>query len=143
MAERTAEARVPELVALTLKRLGTQASLHAQDEVTFPEGWISIGQLRDDVLRDEHSIVKREKLWSKVRKVVETNANVRAGQRESRNGEISRVWEWIGSLVPVQLPEGSSKKNNGRVSFGTYGESATPVSGEDGGPRWTEGRPIY
>jgi len=132
------------LVALTLDRLATQASLNAQDEDTFPEGWISIGQLRDDVLRDEHSIVKREKLWSKVRKVVEMNANVRAGQRESRNGEISRVWEWIGNVVPVQLPEGgSTRRKSGRVSFGTYGAAATPVSGDDGGPRWTEGRPIY
>lgn len=95
------------------------------------------------MLRDEHSIVKRENLWSKVRKVVEMNANVRAGQRESRNGEISRVWEWIGNVVPVTLPEGSLKKKSGRVSFGTFGEAATPVSGDDGGPRWTESRPIY
>jgi len=144
IANRTAEARVPELVALTLDRLATQASLHAQDEVTFPEGWISIGQLRDDVLREEHSIVKREKLWGKVRKVVEMNANVRASQRESHNGEISRVWEWIGNIVPVSIPTGSSRRKGGRVSFGAYGESATPVSGDDGGGgKWEEGRPIY
>ena len=106
LASRAASnARVPNLVSLTLERLATQATLHAQDKEGVPESWISIGQLRDDVLRDEHSISKREALWKKVRAVVEMNANVRSSQREGRNGEISRVWEWIGAVGNLESGE--------------------------------------
>jgi hypothetical protein len=142
-------AAVPHLVSLTLDRLATQAALHAQDREAFPEPWIPIGQLRDDVLRDEHSVSKREALWSRVRKVVELNANVRASQREARNGEISRVWEWIGAVGAIEGPGGEERRRkSGRVSWGVYGEASSPVSGSDAGPemvqqKWMEGRPIY
>jgi len=140
-------AQVPHLVSLTLDRLASQAALHAQDKESFPERWISIGQLRDDVLRDEHSVSKREALWSRVRKIVEMNANVRASQREDRNGEISRVWEWIGAVGGIESGE-ERRRKSGRVSWGAYGDSSSPVSGSDGGPeivqqKWLEGRPIY
>jgi hypothetical protein len=141
------KAAVPRLVSLTLDRLASQAALHAQDSDACPEPWISIGQMRDDVLRDEHSIKKREALWSKVRNVVEMNANVRSSQREGRNGEISRVWEWIGAVG--NLDSGSERRRkSGRVSWGVYDERSSPVSGTDGGPeivqsKWQEGRPIY
>jgi hypothetical protein len=142
-----AKAAVPHLVSLTLERLATQATLHAQDKEGVPESWISIGQLRDDVLRDEHSIRKREALWKKVRDVVEMNANVRSSQREGRNGEVSRVWEWIGAVGNVESGERRRRKS-GRVSWGVYDETSSPVSGYDGGPemvqsKWEEGRPIY
>jgi hypothetical protein len=142
-------AAVPHLVSLTLDRLATQAALHVQDREAFPEPWIPIGQLRDDVLRDEHSVSKREALWSRVRKVVELNANVRASQREARNGEISRVWEWIGAVGAIEGPGGEERRRkSGRVSWGAYGEASSPVSGSDAGPemvqqKWMEGRPIY
>jgi hypothetical protein len=142
-------AAVPNLVSLTLDRLATQAALHAQDKEAYPESWISIGQLRDDVLRDEHSVAKREKQWQKVRKVVEMNANVRASQRESRSGEVSRVWEWIGAVTALEdALASSSRRKSGRVSWGAYGDASSPVSGTDGGPeivqaKWSEGRPIY
>jgi hypothetical protein len=142
-------AAVPHLVSMTLDRLATQAALHAQDKGAFPEPWISIGQLRDDALRDEHSVSKREALWQRVRKVVELNANVRASQREARNGEISRVWEWIGAVSAIEASEGAERRRkSGRVSWGSYGEMSSPVSGSDGGPemvqqKWQEGRPIY
>jgi hypothetical protein len=129
-------------VSLTLDRLANQAALHAQDKEAFPESWISIGQLRDDVLRDEHSISKREKLWAKVRNVVEMNANVRSSQRESRSGEISRVWEWIGAVGGLENRERERRKS-GRVSWGVYDEHSSPVSGMDAGPKWEEPRPIY
>lgn len=140
-------AAVPHLVSLTLDRLATQAALHAQDREGFPESWISIGQLRDDVLRDEHSVSKREALWSRVRKVVEMNANIRASQREGRNGEISRVWEWIGAVGAIEGGE-ERRRKSGRVSWGAYGDASSPVSGSDGGPemvqqKWQESRPIY
>lgn len=137
-------AAVPHLVSLTLDRLANQQSLHLQDKESFPEPWISIGQLRDDVLRDEHSITKRERLWVKVRKVVEMNANVRAAQREGRNGEVSRVWEWIGAVADGN----DRRRKSGRVSWGVYGDASSPVRASDGGPEvghqtWQEGRPIY
>lgn len=142
-------AAVPNLVSLTLDRLSAQAALHAQDKGTFPEPWISIGQLRDDVLRDEHSISKREALWARVRKIVEMNANIRSSQREGRSGEISRVWEWIGAVGPIESPDGDrGRRKSGRVSWGTYGDASSPVSGTDAGPesvqaKWEESRPIY
>jgi len=145
-SRRAVNAAVPYLVSLTLDRLVTQAALHSQNLENIPESWISIGQLRDDVLRDEHSLSKREALWTKVRAVVEMNANVRSSQREGRNGEISRVWEWIGSVGAIG--DGESRRKSGRVSWGAYGEASSPVSGSDGGPemvqqKWMEGRPIY
>jgi hypothetical protein len=144
----TANAAVPNLVSLTLDRLATQAALHAQDKESYPEAWISIGQMRDDVLRDEHSIKKREALWNRVKRVVEMNANVRSSQREARNGEISRVWEWIGAVGNLESGEGARRRKSGRVSWGVYDELSSPVSGTDGGPevvqmKWQEGRPIY
>jgi hypothetical protein len=141
-------AAVPHLVSLTLDRLATQAALHVQDKEAFPESWISVGQLRDDVLRNEHSISKREKLWSRVKKVVEMNANVRASSRQSRHGEISRVWEWIGAVGTIEDGLGEKRRKSGRVSWGVYGNESSPVSGTDAGPemvhqKWMEGRPIY
>ncbi len=140
-------AAVPHLVSLTLDRLAEQAALHAQDKENY-DSWISIGQLRDDVLRDEHSIKKREALWSRVKKVVEMNANIRSSQREARNGEISRAWEWIGAIGNIGSAEGAKRRKSGRVSF--YGDSdlSSPVSGMDDGPelvqmKWQESRPIY
>ncbi|TQS39355.1 hypothetical protein Golomagni_00123 [Golovinomyces magnicellulatus] len=96
ISRRKTNALIPSLVSLTLERLTKQAILHLENSKI--ERWISIGQLRDDILRDEHSIAKRERVWRKVRIVIETNANVRSSQKEDRNGEVSRVWEWIGAI---------------------------------------------
>ncbi|KAI6250463.1 Inner nuclear membrane protein SRC1 [Erysiphe necator] len=96
ISKRKVNAAIPSLVSTTLERLTKQALLHQENKNIDP--WISIGQLRDDVLRNEHSIYKRETVWRKVRIVIETNANVRSSQKENRNGEVSRVWEWIGAL---------------------------------------------
>lgn len=131
---------MPQLVSLALDRLASQASLHVEDKESYPEPWISIGQLRDDVLRDEHSVSKREQLWARVRNIVEMNANVRSSQRESRSGEISRVWEWIGHVESVDRER---RRKSGRVSWGVYNEHSSPVSGMDEGPKWEEARPIY
>ncbi len=148
----TSIARVPELVALTLERLSEQASWHVVDKETFPEPWISIGQLRDDVLRGEHSASKREQMWTRVRRVVEMNANVRASQREGRNGEVSRVWEWIGAIAAIPetgFGSDGGRRKSGRVSWGQFGpDLSSPVSGTDPGPemvqaKWQEGRPMY
>ena len=158
-------ARIPSLVAITLDRLATQAALHTRGDA--PESYISVGQLRDDVLRDEFSDKRREAIWARVRMVVERNANVRASSRELRGGDVSRVWEWIGSIGLLDDPGFSGRKSGGkngekRVSWGGvieegdggggYGlESPAGVSGGANGGRgamveqrkWDEGRPIY
>lgn len=127
-------AAIPQLVSLTLDRLATQAARHASDPVAFPESYIPISQLRDDVLRDEHSLSKRARVWQKVRAVVEMNANVRAAQRQDRNGDIARVWEWIGAVAPVGDEEREARRKSGRVSWGRFGDASSPVSGTDDGP---------
>ncbi|KAL8691365.1 MAG: hypothetical protein Q9218_003385, partial [Villophora microphyllina] len=85
ITSRSDKARVPILISTTLDRLATQAALYNRGEA--PESWISIGQLRDDVLRDEFSAKRREGLWKRVKEVVEMNANVRATERELRGGD--------------------------------------------------------
>lgn len=119
-----------------------------------------MGQLRDDVLRDEFSNSRREKLWGKVRDVVERNANVRASSRELRGGDMSRVWEWVGSIGQFEDLGPSSRKSGGkRVSWGGVMEEgndkhrgSSPLNDEivmDGKRerveqrKWDEGRPIY
>ena len=147
-SSRDANARVPQLVAVTLNRLATQAALSVQDPRAVPEAWISVGQLRDDVLRDEFSAKRRENLWRKVKAVVELNANVRASVREGRGGEVSRVWEWIGSVGALEDGWASGKRESGRYSFGPIGGSS-PADTTEGRQdmiqrsTWDEGRPIY
>ncbi len=144
------KAAIPHLVALTLDRLSIQATRHANDPISFKEDYIPISQLRDDVLRDEHSLAKRNALWQKVRSIVEMNANVRSAQRQDRNGEITRVWEWIGAVSEIEdTPARSARRKSGRVSWVESGDPATPeVTGRDEGAevvrqKWQEGRPIY
>ena len=144
LTSRSDTARVPSLVATTLDRLATQAALHARGDAA--ESWISVGQLRDDVLRDEFSDRRRESVWTRVRAVVERNANVRASVREGRGGDVSRVWEWIGtvSLLEDATWSGGGKK---RVSF-VPDVGVSPIEVEDGRQtiekrKWDEGRPVY
>lgn len=132
---------MPALVATTLDRLATQAALHGRGDAA--EAWISIGQLRDDVLRDEFSAARREGIWRKVRAVVEMNANVRTSVREGRSGEVSRVWEWIGSVGLLSEDTWSAgRRSNARNSL--VGPEALAGGAEfPGGRSWDEGRPIY
>ncbi|KAK4697819.1 hypothetical protein P7C71_g333, partial [Lecanoromycetidae sp. Uapishka_2] len=149
---RSDTARIPSLVATTLDRLATQAALYARGDA--PESWISVGQLRDDVLRDEFSDKRRESIWKRVRVIVEKNANVRASVREGRGGDVSRVWEWIGSVGLLDDPWSSGRSSGGkRVSWGGLVDEGTPDSrgAPAGGEakemieqrKWDEGRPIY
>ena len=144
LTSRSETARVPSLVATTLDRLATQAALHARGDAA--ESWISVGQLRDDVLRDEFSDRRRESMWTRVRAVVERNANVRASVREGRGGDMSRVWEWVGS---VSLLEDATWSGRGKKRVGFVPDvGVSPVEVEDGRKiiekrKWDEGRPIY
>ena len=147
---RSDTARVPSLVATTLDRLATQAALYTRGDAA--ESWISVGQLRDDVLRDEFSDKRRASMWKRVAAVVERNANVRASVREGRGGDVSRVWEWIGSIGLLdELQSGGRRSSNSkRVSFGGLVDPdspngpPTPSEGDMVEKRkWDEGRPIY
>lgn len=140
---------------MALDRLATQAALYNRGDAL--ESWISVGQLRDDVLREEFSAKRREGLWRRVEEVVEMNANVRASERELRAGDVSRVWEWIGNLglmddvwaeggrrSGVRFSLGERRRDsfqpNGRASMGLGNEGRNEVVEKR---QWDEGRPIY
>ena len=136
-------ARVPHLVDVTLARLSAQAAA-LQSPSAGPahhvDPWIAVAQLRDDVLRHEHSAAKREALWKRVRNVVERNANVRASVKETRaTGEVGRVWEWIGA-VPQDLLE-TAADHRARLSWGSPGHAGDALHMDT--KSWDEGRPIY
>ncbi|KAM5430179.1 inner nuclear membrane protein enriched at telomere/subtelomere region [Microsporum canis] len=148
LAGRSDAARVPSLVGMTLDRLATQAALHARGEALEP--WISVGQLRDDVLRDELRGSRREKLWKRVQAIVEGNANVRASVREGRGGDVSRVWEWIGGVSGVVNEwDSATRRESSKVKFSLSPSSEgvtvhTPdTSSRRESKKWDEGRPIY
>lgn len=153
---------MPELVATTLDRLATQAALHARGGAIEP--YISIGQLRDDVLRSELHGKRREELWQRVRRVVEGNANVRAAVREGRSGDVARCWEWIGGIGSVNTPGGvgseldsSARRDSERFSLLSPSSNVDvdhqhhmateskddPATSPRQSRRWDEGRPIY
>lgn len=147
IAHQRAMAQIPGLVATTLDRLATQAAL--KEDGRASEAFISVSQLRDDVLRNVFSASERERVWQNVRKIVEGNANVRAATREGgKTGEWSRVWEWIG---PLDLAPGLE----GRRSGGMITDGRASTGGNNGSfdktedrlnlevRRWDEGRPIY
>ncbi|EXJ95370.1 hypothetical protein A1O1_00491 [Capronia coronata CBS 617.96] len=148
IAHRRATAQIPGLVATTLDRLATQAAL--KEDGRTSEAFISVSQLRDDVLRNVFSASERERVWQNVRKIVEGNSNVRAATREGgKTGEWSRVWEWIG---PVDLAPGlEGRRSGGLITDGRAapggGSNGSVERGEDRSNleirRWDEGRPIY
>jgi hypothetical protein len=161
ISHRQATAQIPGLVATTLDRLATQAAL--KEDGRAGEPFISVGQLRDDVLRNVFSVSERERVWQNVRKIVETNSNVRAATREGgKTGEWSRVWEWIGPLDLAPGLEGRRRSGlmgdgrgigGGGQSSGNLVEEASASASTPAPPppdrsdlevrRWDEGRPIY
>ncbi|KAJ7109339.1 Man1-Src1p-C-terminal domain-containing protein [Mycena epipterygia] len=81
--------RVAELVQTALNTLQAQEGEH-----------LSSLQLRDVVLAEEHSVPARARLWARVERVVEGNANVRANLEEVGGGDEMRVWRWVGAPSP-------------------------------------------
>lgn len=134
-----------------------QASLHAQDPSVYPENYISVAHLRDDVLRDEFNNDRRNKLWKKVIKKVEGNANVRPMVREGKSGDVGRVWEWVGAVgllenSPGEGGGGGRRRKSGRVSFADEQDvssgiqNSSMMSGEKSEgeiQRWSENRSYY
>ncbi|KAI0022952.1 Man1-Src1p-C-terminal domain-containing protein [Xylariomycetidae sp. FL0641] len=146
-ANRAAAAQVPALVDLVLERLASQKQLAAeQGDDAYDDPWLFLPNLRDDVLRSIHSLAAREKIWQRVRAVVEQNSNVRTSQREGRSGEVGRAWEWIGPLQIAGDSAGRSRSRiGGRTSF--YGsEEGTPAGDRSHlHQKWEEGggRAVY
>lgn len=110
---RATSAQIPALVDLVLSRLATQKEL-AYEEGGEDDPFLFLPHLRDDVLRSVHNARERERIWQRVRAVVEQNTNVRTGQREGKNGEVGRAWEWIG---PSGIGDGGARRR-ARLSFG-------------------------
>lgn len=120
--------------------------LASQKEDAYEAGgeddtFLFLPNLRDDILRHIHSLSKREKIWQRVRAVVEQNTNVRTGQREGKNGEVGRAWEWIG---PSGAIEGSVRRR-GRVSFGANVDDNSALDRSAVHTKWQEpgSRPMY
>ncbi|KAM7209281.1 Man1-Src1p-C-terminal domain containing protein [Naviculisporaceae sp. PSN 640] len=121
IANRALAAKIPGLVDEVLERLANQKEL-AFDSAADEDAFLFLPNLRDDVLRSLHRLSDREALWQRVRVVVEQNSNVRTGNREGRNGEVGRAWEWIGPSRPSALGDGSgsrsARRKSARVSWG-------------------------
>lgn len=112
--------RVSELVQIALDTLRNQELAHHTDPVTTPHNYLSSVQLRDLVMQDEHSASIRRRLWDRVERIVEGNANVRANLEELPGGEEARVWRWVGSsgLLSPTSPRASyipTSPSNDRV----------------------------
>lgn len=102
--------RIASLVQIALDLLRNQELAHHTEPITAPQPFLSSLQLRDLVLQDEHSVRARKRLWEKVERVVEGNANVRTNLEEVEGGDEMRVWRWVGNTGKT-LPSipGSSK----------------------------------
>lgn len=133
-------AQVPALVDLVLERLANQKELGAED---LDDAWLFLPNLRDDVLRSVHKVAERERIWQRVKKVVELNSNVRTGQREGRSGEVGRAWEWIG---PIKGEGARRRRMSGRWTrdpVATDSPESKPATTAAEGKKWTESRVIY
>ena len=104
---RVEDQQIAELVQITLDALRNQELAHNMDPVTAPYPYLSSLQLRDYVLQNEHSIPARRRLWERVERVVEGNANVRANMEELHGGDEARVWRWVGSTGELMSPRKS------------------------------------
>ncbi|KAJ6502586.1 Man1-Src1p-C-terminal domain-containing protein [Mycena sanguinolenta] len=95
-------ARVAELVQTALDTLRAQERAYHTDPLSASAPYLSSLQLRDVVLAEEHSVPARARLWAKVERVVEGNANVRANLEEVGGGDEMRVWRWVGAPSPTK-----------------------------------------
>lgn len=92
---RLESARISGLVQTALEQLRLQETAHYTDPVSYRQPYVSPLHLRDLILRDEHSVAARKRLWDRVERIVENNANVRVNNEEMQGDEV-RVWRWIG-----------------------------------------------
>ena len=124
---RKLEARAEYLATLALDRLAVHKALSMQNASQSIESWISMSQLRDDLLRNDFSVTRRQSLWKKVQQIVEENSNIRSMVREGESGEISRVWEWIGAISASN----ESSKLSSASKDNSYGGGANKIQREN------------
>ncbi|EIW68654.1 hypothetical protein TREMEDRAFT_39562 [Tremella mesenterica DSM 1558] len=87
--------KAEELAQVVLKRLQDQEYLHYLDPVQTPHSFLPPDQVRDVVMPPSGSTTSRARLWSKVARLIEKNANVAVREQEVR-GEVWQTWEWTG-----------------------------------------------
>ncbi|KAJ1915056.1 inner nuclear membrane protein enriched at telomere/subtelomere region [Tieghemiomyces parasiticus] len=104
---------VEELVHAAVQRLVQQEHLHYVDPTQHPSNALSVTQLRDVLVTPAYaaSAAARHRLWERVRKRVEHNANVRVRMTQVK-GEPHRVWEWIGA-APAFGANGTNPPTHG------------------------------
>ncbi|KAL8284106.1 hypothetical protein RQP46_004855 [Phenoliferia psychrophenolica] len=110
-SRRETNALVASLVTSTLSHLRDQERRHYLDPALAPTAHLAPAHLRDLLIphtSSHSSASERNALWSKVEKIVEANANVRAKEVEHLGEEI-RGWEWTGVAGDVG-PEKSVRK---------------------------------
>lgn len=90
--------QVAQIVRDALARLKEQARIHVHDAATTHPSYLVVVRLRDELLEHELALSERQRLWSRVERVVETNTNVRITLEETPDGEEMIVWRWLGSL---------------------------------------------
>ncbi|KAI8869640.1 hypothetical protein GQ42DRAFT_163282 [Ramicandelaber brevisporus] len=100
--------QVARLVRQVEERLIDQEHMHSVDPVQYPSNALATVHLRDELMRDEWNMARRERIWERVTRIVEANSNVRPSSTTVK-GDIYRVWEWVGSM-PALLT------NTGRLS---------------------------
>jgi hypothetical protein len=137
------EARAKQLAGDVFDRLANHAALSIQEPVAYPDKGMSMTQLRDDVLRNEFSQRRRQKLWERVQKKVEFNSNVRAAVRTTTSGDVGRIWEWTGPIKLLEDGRSSGKRESGRFSLGRGSSPPAVAKDVQEAQRWDEGRPIY
>ncbi|KAI8998709.1 Man1-Src1p-C-terminal domain-containing protein [Trametes punicea] len=117
--------RVASLVTVALECLRNQELAHHTDPVMAPRPYLSSLQLRDLVLQDVHDVSARRRLWSRVERIVEGNANVRTNLEEVEGGDEQRVWRWVGSAGRTLAPGTPGLK---RLDFEEKGEGGRIIA---------------
>lgn len=148
-SRRSNEEMAGRLASTALERLSAQAARHQRDPGRVTEAWISMAQLRDDILRSEFSARRRQQVWDRVQAKVEGNSNVRPMVRQGKTGEVSRVWEWIGAVGAIEA--GGTKDGERPGSLARTNSMGKARTGVEGGSkisrtmprRWEDSRPIF
>lgn len=141
----TTETQAKRLASITLRKLAQQPALNSYDPNLYPETWISIGQLRDDILREEFSANRRRQLWRRVQKKVEQNSNIRSTNRVGRSGEMSKAWEWIGAIGAIS----NSNTPSGAIADVDRSDAQLSTTRRGSGDairytaNWEESRPMF
>lgn len=95
MVRKQRKARSERLAAMAIARLKAQRTAANEDTRGLTMRCVPVPQLRDEIQPEVASLDTRKRVWADVERLVETNSNVRARQTDIE-GEIMRVWEWVG-----------------------------------------------